>query len=139
MTPFEQLINNLEKVQKRGKNYMACCPAHDDKSPSLAISELDDGRVLIKCFAGCDPLSIVAAVGLTLGDLFPDQGVGQQYRHFQSLAKLTEKKPDDKIEHEKTILQIAKSDRANGKRLSQLDLKREQLAYMRVRKHAESN
>jgi hypothetical protein len=139
MTPFEQLINSLEKVQKRGKNYMACCPAHDDKSPSLAVAELDDGRVLIKCFAGCDPQAIVSAVGLTLSDLFPNKGVGQQYRDFRSLETHRAPKPNDKIEHEKTILQIAKADRANGKRLSTLDLQRERLAFMRVKKHAEDH
>jgi len=139
MTPFEQLLNSLQKVQKRGKNYMACCPAHDDKTPSLSLTELDDGRVLIKCFAGCDTFEILSAVGLSLSDLFPNPGLGQQYRHFQSLSALSLKKPNDKIEHEKMILQIAKDDRANGKRLNELDLQRERLAFIRVKKHAESN
>lgn len=136
---FEDLLSRLQKVRKHGKSYMACCPAHDDKSPSLSLTELDNDRILIKCFAGCDVESIVRAVGLSLGDLFPNSAQGQQYKHFRSLEQLTQKRPNEKIEHEKTILQIAKNDRANGKRLNANDLERERLAFMRVRKHAESN
>ena len=139
MTPFERLLDSLEGVRKTGKNYLARCPAHSDKTPSLSLTELDDGRVLIKCFAGCDTFEILSAVGLSLSDLFPNPGLGQQYRHFQSLSALSLKKPNDKIEHEKMILQIAKDDRANGKRLNELDLQRERLAFIRVKKHAESN
>lgn len=136
---FDDLLSRFEKVRQHGKSYMACCSAHDDKSPSLALTELDDGRILIKCFAGCDPESIVSAVGLSLSDLFPNPELGNQYRSFQSLERMTAKKPDDKIEHEKTILEIAKLNRANGQRLNQVDLDRERLAFMRVRDNAKSN
>ena len=68
----ETLLNQLHKVRKNGNGkWMACCPAHDDKSPSLAISETSE-NVLIHCFAGCQPSEILAAVGLSMGDLFPD-------------------------------------------------------------------
>ncbi|TYB30333.1 MAG: DNA primase [Candidatus Mcinerneyibacterium aminivorans] len=42
-------INRYVDVKKVGKNYMAVCPFHDDKGPSLSISE-DKG--LFHCF-GC--------------------------------------------------------------------------------------
>ena len=32
---------------------IACCPAHDDKHPSLSLSEAPDGKLLWKCHAGC--------------------------------------------------------------------------------------
>ncbi|MBK6590648.1 MAG: DUF3987 domain-containing protein [Acidobacteria bacterium] len=48
---------------------MARCPAHDDKSPSLSITEKDD-KVLVHCFAGCTPDEILSAVGLEFRDLF---------------------------------------------------------------------
>ena len=51
--------------------WLARCPAHDDKSPSLSVREADDGRTLITCFAGCDAGAVAGAVGLTLRDLFP--------------------------------------------------------------------
>ena len=72
----ETLLSKLDKVKRTGAGrYIACCPSHDDKSPSLSIRELDDGRVLIHCFSGCDPASILAAVGLTLEDLFPEREI----------------------------------------------------------------
>jgi hypothetical protein len=57
----------------------ACCPAHDDISPSLSIREVDDGRILIHCFSGCEVHSVVAAVGLELSDLFPKTN-GKTYK-----------------------------------------------------------
>jgi hypothetical protein len=69
MTKIETLLARLEKVRKAGKGFSACCPAHDDKTASLAITEVQD-RILIHCFAGCAPASVLAAVGLELADLF---------------------------------------------------------------------
>jgi protein tyrosine phosphatase len=50
---------------------MAKCPAHQDNSPSLSISEGYDGRVLVHCFAGCTHTAVLAALGLRSSDLFP--------------------------------------------------------------------
>jgi hypothetical protein len=70
------LLSKLEKVKRTGNGrHTARCPAHDDKGPSLAIRELDDGRVLIHCFSGCDVHSILAAVGLTIEALFPEREI----------------------------------------------------------------
>jgi len=51
--------------------YLARCPAHDDQTPSLSITETTD-RVLLKCFAGCSTDSILSAIGLTVSDLFTE-------------------------------------------------------------------
>jgi len=58
------------KAKATGGGFIARCPAHDDRSPSLSIREGQDGRVLLKCFAGCEPDAIAGALGLTLRDLF---------------------------------------------------------------------
>lgn len=50
--------------------WQARCPAHDDKSPSLSISEGSDGRVLLHCHAGCTVEAMLAALGLAWHDLF---------------------------------------------------------------------
>jgi putative DNA primase/helicase len=57
----------------RGGNgsYKALCPAHVDKIPSLSISE-KDGKILLRCHAGCETPAIVAALGLRMSDLFAD-------------------------------------------------------------------
>ncbi len=67
-----RLKNKGYRVKYTGKNsYMAQCPCHEDKEPSLAVSEGEDGRVLLKCFAGCNTEDIVAELGLSMADLFP--------------------------------------------------------------------
>ena len=66
------ILERLNKVRKSGDGYIACCPAHDDRSPSLAIKDCDDGRVLVHCFAGCETEDVLSAVGLTFADLMPE-------------------------------------------------------------------
>lgn len=72
----ESLLSMLSGVKRTGQGkWLACCPAHDDKSPSLAVRELDDGRTLLKCFAGCSVEEILSSVGLTFDDLFPTKEI----------------------------------------------------------------
>jgi hypothetical protein len=69
-----QLLDRLERLRHTGSGrWIARCPAHEDKSPSLSIRALDDGRVLINCFAGCEPGDVLSAIGLTMSDLFPER------------------------------------------------------------------
>lgn len=71
MRPADTLIARLSGVKATGKGrWMAKCPAHEDGSPSLSIRELDDGRLLIHDFGGCDPSAVLQAVNLGLNDLF---------------------------------------------------------------------
>ena len=68
------LLSKLSRVKKTGADrWMACCPAHQDKTASLSIKDLPDSRVLLHCFAGCDPDSVLAAIGLTFSDLMPER------------------------------------------------------------------
>jgi hypothetical protein len=72
--PIENLLTRLEKVKRTGDGrWIACCPAHNDKSPSLAVRETTEGTILLKCFAGCDVHSVLAAIGMKMSDLFPRQ------------------------------------------------------------------
>jgi hypothetical protein len=53
----------------------ARCPAHDDSKPSLSINRRRDGKgVILKCGANCATEDVVAALGLTMADLFDDAG-----------------------------------------------------------------
>lgn len=70
---IEELLGKLHGVRKTGQSrWMALCCAHTDKNPSLSISEGVGGQILIKCFAGCSIEKIAGAVGLDVGDLFPE-------------------------------------------------------------------
>lgn len=72
--PVDRLLERLDGVRRTGPGrWIARCPAHEDRSPSLSIREGDDGRVLLYDFAGCGACDVVAAVGLDLSDLFPER------------------------------------------------------------------
>jgi hypothetical protein len=72
--PVDVVVEALEArdlhVRSAGPDrYMARCPAHTDRDPSLSIRDAGD-RVLVHCFGGCEPDAIAAALGLTTADLF---------------------------------------------------------------------
>ena len=48
--------------RKTGRGWVAHCPAHDDRNPSLAICDAEDGKVLVHCHAGCHPHDVIAAL-----------------------------------------------------------------------------
>jgi hypothetical protein len=78
-----RLLGRLEHFKQTGPGrWMARCPAHDDRSPSLSIRELDDGRVLLKDFGGCKTESVLNALNLRMADLFP--GPVKEYRPTHS-------------------------------------------------------
>lgn len=66
----EQLLARLTGVKQAMDGWKACCPAHEDRNPSLSISVGDDGRVLLHCHAGCAPEAICRVIGLGVADLF---------------------------------------------------------------------
>ena len=47
---------------RTGATWMARCPVHEDRSPSLSISAGKDGKVLVRCHAGCDQRDLIAAL-----------------------------------------------------------------------------
>jgi hypothetical protein len=66
---IEELLTRLDSVKKTRVRYMARCPAHADKSPSLSVTE-GDKAILLKCWAGCDLREIIGKLGLSITDLF---------------------------------------------------------------------
>ena len=96
-TPIDRVLHRLDKVKRTAPDkWIALCPAHDDKRPSLSIKEGDDHHVLLKCWSGCGAAEIVSALGLSLADLFPgdrrslaDHGTGPMRRPFDYRDALT--------------------------------------------------
>jgi hypothetical protein len=58
-------------ARRSGQGYMVCCPAHDDKNPSLSVSEGIDRKILMKCFGGCTFEAICGSLGIEPSALFP--------------------------------------------------------------------
>lgn len=76
MSAIDNLLAHLDKVKRTGPGtWTSRCPAHDDRGPSLAVRELDDGRTLVHCFAGCSVDEVLQAVGLTFSDLYPPRAL----------------------------------------------------------------
>lgn len=127
-----QLLDRLQGSRSTGPaRWIARCPAHEDRSPSLAIRELNDGTVLIKCFAGCAATDVVTAVGLELRDLFPVPPA--EHRRKPSRAWLDARDVLACLATEGQILAIAASDLARGLVFSSGDADRVARAAGRVR------
>jgi hypothetical protein len=82
-------LASMLRARRVGKDkWMAMCPAHPDRHPSLSISAGQRG-VLIRCRSnGCDPRDIVAAMGIKFTDLFYDKGISPAVRVRLSLQEL---------------------------------------------------
>jgi putative DNA primase/helicase len=50
--------------RRAGGGWMACCPAHADRDPSLSIRDAGDGKVLVRCHAGCEQARVIGALRL---------------------------------------------------------------------------
>ena len=129
--PLSRVIARLERVVDRGySQFFACCPAHDDTNPSLSIKVLDDGRVLIHCFAGCAIDEVLRALQLKRSDLYPDARqaavattVRWNYRDLLLLAR-----------REMQVAVIAVSDVLAANPISELDRCRLVAAHSRLAK-----
>lgn len=71
--PVAMLLDRLERVRRAGRGWSARCPAHEDRTASLSVAEGGDGRCLVHCFAGCAVADVLGAIGLSMGDLFPER------------------------------------------------------------------
>jgi len=73
MSRTPPILEHLEALPKarqvRPGAWVACCPAHEDTTPSLPWSTSGD-KVLVKCQAGCETEAVVAALGMKMSDLF---------------------------------------------------------------------
>ncbi len=104
--------------------WQARCMAHEDRYPSLSIAEGKDGRVLVRCWAGCATVDIVKAAGISLRDLFAGEPATSQ----QITALAAERKARDKLER-----QQRESDRAARDRVWKLEHIRDALGAKLVR------
>ena len=60
--------------RRSGKGWVAKCPAHQDKRPSLSIDEGSNGKALVKCHAGCSQADLIDA--LRKRGLWPEPRAG---------------------------------------------------------------
>ncbi len=129
----DTLVSRLEGVKETGAGkYLSRCPSHDDRSPSLAISEGDDGRVLLHCFAGCDTESVLSAVGLTFSDVMPER-IGTEHSYKPVRKRFDAGQVLRVLRSETTLVAIAAENIAEGITLSDGDRDRVFNAACRIR------
>lgn len=132
---IENLLNQLAKLKPTGPGrWLACCPSHQDCSPSLSIRQIDDGRILIHCFAGCAVHDILGAVGMTMEDLFPERlpdDLPRIKRPYIAADVL------EAIAFESLIVSMVAVDMLNGKKIEPVDNARLQIAVGRIRAAAD--
>jgi hypothetical protein len=122
MNSIDTLLSRVHKLKKTADSkWLSCCPAHDDKSPSLAI-KLTDDRILIHCFAGCDVSAIVSALGLELSDLMPESK--RHSRPDNKRPKFNKSEMFDRVVEESAILIVAIRQIFNGTPLTNGDMDR---------------
>jgi hypothetical protein len=134
MSAADRLIERLQRVKKAGEGRWMCqCPGHEDRSASLSIREVQDGRVLIHCFAGCETAVVLAQLGLRLSDLFAEP----ISTHLAPLRDRShwhgQRAAIDAVRSEVDLILIAASDIAAGRPLSQADAHRVSQAAAAVR------
>jgi len=69
---IDDFLTRLDNVRKNFSGFTARCPNHEDKKNSLGISVAEDGKILLKCYAGCEFEDIVSKLELKSSDLMPD-------------------------------------------------------------------
>jgi hypothetical protein len=129
-----KLLERLTRVKQTAPDrWLACCPAHQDKSPSLSIRELDDGRVLINCFGGCGALDVLDSLGLEWGALFPPNStVTSELPAIHS--RIAPRDLLEIISEEASIVAIVAADMRDKRAVSEADWKRLAQAAARIGK-----
>ena len=65
---LDDFLALLKSVKRdRESQYKALCPGHNDREPSLSIKEAD-GKILLKCFSGCELADILKPLNLEAKD-----------------------------------------------------------------------
>lgn len=107
---IEALLDRLDGAKETGHGkFIARCPAHDDRSPSLAIKEEDDGRVLLHCFAGCETEDVLSALGLAFLDVMPER-IRQGHVSKPVRNRITAKDALFTLDHESLVVAIIGAD-----------------------------
>ena len=125
-----ELVERLERVRRTGEGrWIASCPAHGDRSPSLSVREADDGRILVHCFSGCAVEQIMTALGLELVDLFPER----RTRAARSRPSFDAGDVLRALVDELDVILIVLGDLKRRRTVASMDFERFDLAIERVR------
>lgn len=127
----DEFLARLEGLRKSGPDrWMALCPGHADRNPSLSVRVLPDGVILVRCHAGCEMAHVVGAMGLCASDLFPTPPAKVNVRRSRPALPLADVLAG--LAHEVAVASIASCDLRTFGRLESADHERLLLACMRI-------
>ena len=130
---LETLIERLDGVKHTGVGrFMARCPAHDDRSPSLGVKDCGDGVTVVNCLAGCETEDVLSAVGLSFSDLYPER-IGQDHAYKPVGQRFDARQVLRVLRSEANLVAIAAENIAEGLKLSDKDRDRVFNAACRIR------
>ena len=136
---LQMLLNRMEYLRPSGEYRWRCrCPVHGGNGrDSLSIKYCDDGRILIYCFAGCEPLEILKVCGLEITDLFPERithnATPQEKRKWREAATMRDwEKARVTIQQEARVVWVAGKQIKYCKPLNDADDKRLDEALERI-------
>lgn len=132
MEPVDLVLSRLERPREIAQGrWRARCPGHDGRNPgALSITRGDDGRVLLRCWAGCDVERVAGAIGLDLHDLFvpaSKEHRAQALRHPFISAQVF-----DIVRAEVGLVAVIASDMHRKREISAKDFERLQLSHQRL-------
>ena len=120
---LEDILNHLDKVKKTPSGYVACCPVHDDKNPSMSVTE-KDGVVLMYCFScGANGLDVANSLQISPSALFTD---------VMMPVTMTRRLKSD-LQTDAYVISIYESTKQSNGRLTYNDFKRYKLARERIK------
>ncbi|MHB1873025.1 MAG: DNA primase [Steroidobacteraceae bacterium] len=125
---LDALLSRLDRVQRNAHGWRADCPNGHKARGALSVTQGDDGRVLLHCFAGCAVADVLGALGLTLADVMPERlrdespEARRQARERFRLASVSA--AAGVIAREADLVLIAAADTAQGIPLAEADLGR---------------
>ncbi len=120
---LEEILNHLDKVKKTASGYIACCPVHNDKNPSMSVTE-KDGVVLMHCFScGANGLDVANSLQISPSALFTD---------VMMPVTMTRRLKSD-LQTDAYVISIYESTKQSNGRLTYNDFKRYKLARERIK------
>lgn len=128
----EALLSRLDGVKQTGAGrWTARCPAHVDQRASLSLRELEDGKILVHCFALCGFDAIIAAANVDVADLFPPPST-MRTKFSPKIPKIPAMEILLAIAHEALVVSCAAVHIADGTPLNGQDHDRLILASRRI-------
>lgn len=127
------VIDRLDGVRPHGpSHWVARCPAHADKSPSLSVTQTPDGLWLLHCFAGCEVAAIISALGLSFDDLFPDRVERDSFKRMRPRQILSASQRLALLNDESHLIMLAAYEMVRGVRPTSEDVRRLEKAIERI-------